>query len=476
MNQRLALTRDDLMVVLEGATCFILVAAGALAMQFDWMPLGTAVNLSVWFLLGLIFLAWLRFDGGRHPCFLFLGMLLIFQAGRLLGYTFGVLEHPFQIVVQTAYPFDISPESSRITLLLITVSAVCVYLPSRWRFKPLQLDASHAQEWLPTAYFLLMLTFPFLVYKNYLYLSFVRSHGGYLAVFTESDEILKSAGTVVRSLSFVAYNLFLFIFVLERRRRLLIPITIIFFATSAFDLLIGFRGKVFLLILTLWYLNNLKKGAKFRLLPLAISVAVLSLLAVLAAGFRENKEGTLLNPVAFISAQGVSMGVTGAAIEFRNRFKIHAGSYLINSLETAYKPSGQFKEGELFDNDLSIFLNRNAYDLGFGTGSSYLGEAYLAGGILLTIFVSFGIGFSLTFLHRKSSSAAGALVLTLLMPGLIYMPRTGLLEPVAMGVRSLISACVIFGCLWVLRKSKNATAAAIHRMALATAGRNERRS
>ena len=205
------------------------------------------------------------------------------------------------------------------------------------------------------------------------------------------------------------------------------------------------------------------------MLPLAISVAVLSLLAVLAAGFRENKEDSLLNPISFISAQGVSMGVTESAIEFRNKFASHASGYLLNSLETAYKPSGQFKEGELFDNDLSIFLNRRAYDLGFGTGSSYLGEAYLVGGLLLTIVVSLAIGCVFVFLHNRSSSTRGALALTLLLPVLIYMPRSGLMEPVAMGGKSLISALVIFGCLWVLRKGKDATAVSIHRMARAAA-------
>jgi hypothetical protein len=41
--------------------------------------------LTLLILLSLIVLAWTRFDGGRHPCFLFLCMLTLFQAGRLMA-------------------------------------------------------------------------------------------------------------------------------------------------------------------------------------------------------------------------------------------------------------------------------------------------------------------------------------------------------------------------------------------------------
>jgi hypothetical protein len=465
MITRQSFGHDDLMAVLEACVYLSVLTFGALATQLSWITLETAVSLSACLLVGLLLLAWKRFDGGRHPCFLFLGMLTIFQGGRLIGYTFGALDNPLQLVVQTQFPLQMSKSTSEITLLLITLSALCVYLPSRWRFEPVKLEASNAQEWLPAASFLLFLTFPFLLYKNYLYFSFIRSHGGYLAVFTGGDAIVNAAGTFVRAISLLAYNLFFIVFILERRRKYLTPVTILFLASSVLELLLGFRGKVFLLLITLWYVSNLKRGARFRLLPLAASVTALSLLAVLVAGFRENKAGAMLTPVAFISSQGVSLGVTEAAVEYRGVFRQHAISYLLYSIETAYKSSANFQEGQLFENDLSMFLNREAFGLGFATGSSYLAEAYLAGGTLFAVIISIGIGLALRFVHTASKSAIGAVALMLMLPSIIYLPRSGLLDPVAFGLRSLIAMLLIAGCLYFLRRAKDQTFAAIHRLA-----------
>jgi hypothetical protein len=144
-------------------------------------------------------------------------------------------------------------------------------------------------------------------------------------------------------------------------------------------------------------------------------------------------------------------------------FQRHGTDYLVNGFETAYKPSGQFAEGELFDNDLSIFLNRDAFQLGFGTGSSYLAEAYLVGGVNLVAIVSLGIGLSLRMLHNLSFRSSGAVVLILLLPGLIYLPRTGLLEPLAAGTRGLLSALLIYSCLWSMRMIKHFIAGALYK-------------
>src|ERR1700741_4427908 len=68
---------------------------------------------------GLLALAWRTFDGGRHPCFLFLGMLLLFQMGRLVGYAFGATGDPLNVVVQSPIPVTVSPAASEITILLV---------------------------------------------------------------------------------------------------------------------------------------------------------------------------------------------------------------------------------------------------------------------------------------------------------------------------------------------------------------------
>ena len=97
----------------------------------------------------------------------------------------------------------------------------------------MELSSSHTfsrmgAAWLPAAYWLFFSTLPFMVYKNYQYLAYISSHGGYLVVFTDNAAVLASAGSVVRVLSFLANNTFLILFIMERRRSRLVPLTILF--------------------------------------------------------------------------------------------------------------------------------------------------------------------------------------------------------------------------------------------------------
>jgi hypothetical protein len=55
--------------------------------------------------------------------------------------------------------------------------------------------------------------------------------------------------------------------------------------------------------------------------------------------------------------------------------------------------------------------------------------------------------------------------LVMLMPGVIYLPRTGLFEPIASGVKSLVAAYLIYACLWMLRRSWNPLVKSIHSLA-----------
>ena len=143
---------------------------------------------------GLIILAWRTFGGGRHPCFLFLGMLMLFQMGRLIGYALGATQDPFNVVVATLIPITVSPAASEITVLIVLLSATVIYTVCAWNSPSIVLPPGRAQVWLPACYVLLVASFPFVLYKNYVYLQFIRSHGGYLAIFTDSDAVTKSAG------------------------------------------------------------------------------------------------------------------------------------------------------------------------------------------------------------------------------------------------------------------------------------------
>lgn len=385
---------------------------------------------------GLLALAWRTFDGGRHPCFLFLGMLLLFQMGRLVGYAFGATRDPFNVVVQSPIPVTVSPAASEITILLVLVSATILYAVCAWNAPRIALDPGWEQPWLPACYVLLALSFPFVLYKNYEYFQFIRSHGGYLAVFTDSDAVAKSAGTLVRVMSLVAANAFLLVYLIERRSGRLAVVTTIFLSTSVLELLIGLRGKVFLFLLTLWFLHNLKTGKRFRLTALATVVLAGSFAAVAVSGFREMHSTAVTGPAAFVAGQGISMGVTQIAVQYRPLFEPHAKTYLANELLQVFYPGSHFGQGQLFDNDISVFLNVDAYRAGFGTGSSYLAEAWIAGGLLAVLIASILIALALRVLHRLGANFLGAVAVAIVLPSLIYLPRAQLLSPIANALKT----------------------------------------
>lgn len=422
----------------------ILVMAGVLSLT-------ACIWISLLLFTGLLYIAWRRFDQGRHPCFLFLALLLLFQMGRLVGFALGVVKDPFSIVVQTLMPLHISVASAEITIFIILLSATCIYAVCAWNVKPIVLSPGWEQQWLPACYVLLAGTFPFVVYKNLQYFMFIRSHGGYLAIFTESEAIANSAGSVVRIMSLIASNAFILVYVMERRRKQLAMVTSLFLMTTLLELAIGLRGKVFLFLLTLWFIQNLKTGRGFRLISLGIVGLVASFAAVAISGFREMRTAALLGPAQFMTVQGISLGVTEVAVEYRPLFRPHALAYMKNEFLTAFYPGSHFGQGQLFDNDLSVFLNADAFRLGFGTGSSYLAEAYLVGGIFAVVCASVLIGLALRQLHAMGKHFVGAVAVAVLLPSVIYLPRAELLGPISSALKSALIFLMMIPCLWLIR-------------------------
>jgi oligosaccharide repeat unit polymerase len=428
----------------------VLAIAAAFAVA-DLLPLTAFIWIGIIFVLSLMISAWNSFQRGRHPCFLFLGMLLLFQMGRLIASRLSDKIDPFQVVVQTAIPLDVPTSTAELTVFLIMLSALCVYLPCRWNFTPAHLHASFEQQILPAAYALLMLTFPFILFKDYRYLNYVRGHGGYLAIFTDSEGVLSSAGSGVRFISFLAYTLLPIVFVMERRRLQLALVTVLILISSVSELLIGLRGKVFLLLLTIWYLHKLKNGKGFSLVTLSAVAAVFSIVAISSAAFREERVTSNFDPIQFVAAQGISMGVTEVAIDHVENFRPFASSYFINEFKQGFISGAAFHDHQNFDNDLSLYLNADAFRFGFGTGSSYLAESFVFGGIVGVGLASLGVGFLLRWMHHVEGGFYGAVVLALILPSVIYMPRSSLLSPLSAGMKDLLGLIVIVPAIWFIR-------------------------
>src|SRR5271157_5305555 len=84
------------------------VGLGTLCFLLGWLSPNGAAVLTVLLLASLIVLSWRRFDQGRHPCFLFLGTLMLFQGGGLLAYCLGADNDPLRVQIMTPIPFYVS--------------------------------------------------------------------------------------------------------------------------------------------------------------------------------------------------------------------------------------------------------------------------------------------------------------------------------------------------------------------------------
>jgi hypothetical protein len=364
---------------------------------------------------------------------------------------------------------SVSRRSAEISLFILLLSAIFVYAPCRLNYRSVTLGPQSGTRWLPDLYTATYITYPFVLYKNVRYFLYLRSHGGYLAVYTDGAAVLQSAGTLVRGLSLVGFTALLILYVLERRPRRVRLIVLLLFVAIALDLLIGFRGEFFTQALGIWFIHYLKTGGRFRLPQLMVAGLIVSLLAVWIAAFREQQQLDVLSPIGFVAAEGISLGVTEAAVEYFDDFSRYGSAYIWNGFVMVIVPSVA-ERGHSWSGDLSKFLNLNAAERGYGTGSSYLAELYLFGGIPAVVAGSLFIGYFLSKLHQLSARIGGGIVLAFLLPSLIYLPRVELLNPLAVMVRMAMSAVVLALIVYACRSVARFLRLAAGRNAVAVVG------
>jgi hypothetical protein len=458
-----AIVPDNLKAAIELSVWLLLVAGATVLVTLGVLSLEGCIWVATLLMLCVFIAAWKGFDGGRHPCFLFLGMLLIFQFGRLIAHIFGVFPDPMQIDLATPVPFQVSTAAAEMTLLILVLSAICIYAPCRFGYRSEIFRQGGEVRWLQALYVLILITFPFALYKNWAYFSFIRAHGGYLAVYTENAGILQSAGAAVRSIALVNSAALLTAYVFERKSKRIRWILILYITLSTLDLLIGFRGKFFSQALGLWYIHKLKLGSRFNLVPLLGTAVAVSLLAVVVAGFRENQSVQLLNPLGFLALQGNSLNVTEAAVAFHQFFGRFGANYVWYGF--VYDVIGAPVElhHQLWTNDLTNFLNPAATEMGLGTASAYIAELYLLGGTLAVILGSFAIGITLKALHRASQYNWGAVLTAFALSSLIYLPRLEFFGPVAAVVRAMIGFVPVVAFVILYGWAKSFMRLVVHR-------------
>jgi oligosaccharide repeat unit polymerase len=450
-------------VAIELLALFGAMAIASLAFVLGWLRTSQAEVLTALVLVALVVLSWTHFDQGRHPCFLFLSILLLLQGGRLLIYCLGGEPDPLRIRGMSPYPFDLTRDQAGTVLLCLALSAVCIYAPSRWsyrRFRPPS-DA-RVRQYLPYLYLLFYGTLPIQLYKNYEYYQYVQEHGGYLQFWVNHGDIAASVPLVVRAIVLVSLPAFVAIFVFEKRKKYLYLATAGYLLTSIPTLLLGLRGGVFALVLTLWYVAAVKSTKKSRMLVVAVLALSLVLVGDVIQTLREDTDTTLSDytfaPLEFVRLQGNSLDVTSAAVKYRSVFAPYAGSYLLHELENAFVASDttNYFRGKSLAFDVAVLLNADAFSNGRGTGGSYIGEAYVLGALPGVLIISLLIGCGLQFCHRASQDRRSLFLLALVFPDILTMPRGNLLDWLSVLGRALLSIAILVvgwqlfrGLLWL---------------------------
>jgi hypothetical protein len=439
---------SHLTVTLEILVCLISLAMATILCVVGWLSSEPAACLALCLLLGLIGLSWKHFGGGCHPCFYFLCLLTLFQAGRILAYVAGAQREIFRITLMTATPFDVPPRVAGTVLAAITLSALVIYAVCRWNYRPLSpLYSGSYARFLPYFYWLFSLSLPLQLYRNYCYYAYARDHGGYLVFFIDHAGMAASVPLAVRAVSLVSLPSLLGIFVLEQRRDLVRLAAALYFAVAAPVLLSGSRGSIFTLMLSLWYLRQAKTAKRVRPFALGLIASVLLLVGALVGSIRvaDDDSGVVAGAAQFIADQGASLNVTEVAVLYRDRFVPNIGSYVASELQSAFVAADQSnsRPGKRFSDDVAGFLNPLAYQLGFGSGSAYIAEAYILGGIAGVVLVSIGLGFLLHVMHVVSRTPLGLFLAGMILPDLLWMPRSGLLDWVSAALRGAISVLLL---------------------------------
>jgi hypothetical protein len=140
---------------IEVLLLFAAVATAALLFVAHWLTANEGVVLTELLLLLLLGLSWRNFNQGRHPCFFFLGMLLLLQGGRLLTFCLGSEPDPLRVRVQTGLPFDLSRRDQGIALLCVALSGLCIYAVCRLNYRQIAaLNIGAATQYMPYLYLL----------------------------------------------------------------------------------------------------------------------------------------------------------------------------------------------------------------------------------------------------------------------------------------------------------------------------------
>jgi oligosaccharide repeat unit polymerase len=430
----------------------VIVAAASLAFLAGWLTVNGAVVLTILLLGSLIVLSWIHLGQGRHPVFPFLCTLVFFQGSRLLAYCLGGVEQPLQVRLMQSEPFSIGRRNEGIVLLCLAVSAICVYVPCRLRFEGSSVPSTAGVRcYLPYLYLLFFATLPIQLFKNYRYFEWAQQHGGYASIYMSHASLAASVPFLVRIIPLISFPVFVALFVVEKRKVCVFLTALLYFGAGSVILLLGARGALFGLIVTLWYVARVKSTRRSRIALLVLFAVALILVADLVRQNREESDVSEYSflPLEFLVVQGASLDVLSAVVAYRDYFSSYAWKYPFYELQNAFVPidTEHYGRGKLLPYDVPVLLNLSAYNQGAGTGGSYIAESYAIGGMLGVLLISLLVGVGLHWMYVLSRSVFGLFIVAMTLPDVVLMPRGELLDWLSVFFRNVISI-VLLWCGW----------------------------
>jgi hypothetical protein len=204
-----------------------------------------------------------------------------------------------------------------------------------------------------------------------------------------------------------------------------------------------------------------KFNNKLSFKTLFILIVIISITGLLISFVRENISSNSefilnKNPILeFFKQQGVSFYVTAMAIEFKHEFTPNILKYLMWEFISAISSTALSVPGRAFATDLMIKINYDGYLMGYGTGSSYLAEAYLLGGPTAVCLTSFFIGYFLSKLYKNfeyTNIYIKILIFTIIQY-VFFLPRDLLLMPLAQAIKVIFYLLLLFFIIGFIKQT-----------------------
>lgn len=437
--------------LLRASAWTILVIAAAFVVQIEADPVQGLSLLLATGAIAITGLNWYEHRGGRSASFLFLALGCILLTGRAFP---ALLGGESQLAV-IGFRSDYSVQVDVVTTyaLLVLASFFLIHIGSLIPRAPrVVLVASTSDAKIYFWMFIALL--PIYLYKNVFYLSYVIASGDYLAIYQDRG-FVENIGIPIRIGALLCLAAFTLYFFHEASRKKSLMMLILFLIIFSIELLIGLRGKYFIVALVMALFYKIRFGGRFSIRGLLSVFGVVFGLSLIIEIWRQGGtsiQGSVL--VGFLVQQGITAGVSLVVIDDLQTYAVNAIEYFWRQFLAPFYGQPDVAPGWFLQNDISMRVMPEAYALGYGSGSSYLAELYLLAGWPAVCLASLIIGILLSVLSRFYQGVTGAIMFWALC-GLAYYPKAMLQEPVHNLMRYAGPILFLAACCWLVRRIWN---------------------